>query len=34
MKPYIVGIWKADPCKMPQGAVPRWTEVKINEMSL
>lgn len=19
MKPYIVGIWKADPCKMPQG---------------
>lgn len=19
MKPYIVGIWKADPCKLPQG---------------
>lgn len=29
MKPHIVGIWNADPCKMPQGAVPRWTEVRI-----
>ena len=19
MKPYIVGIWRADPCKLPQG---------------
>ena len=19
MKPYIVGVWKSDPCKMPQG---------------